>query len=60
MEPFWAGSAVLLAALPTGALAFTVAQQYGVYVRRASTATLATTVLSIVTVSAVLLWLMPF
>jgi predicted permease len=54
MEPFWAGSAVPLAALPTGALAFTVAQNYDIYVRRASTATLLTTVLSVITVSAVL------
>jgi hypothetical protein len=59
MDRFWAGSCVLLAALPTGALAFTLAQNYGVYVRRASTATLVTTVISVLTVSAVLLLVPP-
>lgn len=59
MDPVWASAAVLLAALPTGALVFTLAQTYGVYVERASAATLVTTVVSIVTLSAVLLLLQP-
>jgi hypothetical protein len=54
MDPFWSASAVLLAALPTGALTFVVAQQYGVHVERTSSAILVSTVLSVVTVSAVL------
>ena len=44
--------AVILAALPTGALVFVLGQQYGVYVQRATAAILASTVLSVVTLSA--------
>jgi malonate transporter len=57
MEPFWAASAVLLSALPTAALVFTLAQQYGIYVERASSAILVTTLLSVVTVPLILLLL---
>ncbi|MGQ0677968.1 MAG: AEC family transporter [Rhodospirillales bacterium] len=54
MEPVWAKSAVILAALPVGTTLFVVAQKYGVYVRRATTAILLSTVLSVLTVSALL------
>lgn len=54
MDPFWTGSAIILAALPTGALTFVVATQYGIYVERTSSAILASTILSVVTLSAVL------
>ncbi|MGF7175283.1 AEC family transporter [Azospirillum doebereinerae] len=54
MDPFWTGSAVILAALPTGALTFVVAQQYQIYVERTSSAILVSTVLSVVTLSALL------
>ncbi|HET8728626.1 MAG TPA: AEC family transporter [Alphaproteobacteria bacterium] len=54
MEPFWAASAIILAALPTGALTFVVAQQYQVYVERTSAVILVSTVLSVVTLSALL------
>jgi len=54
LEPFWARSAVLLAALPTGALVFVVAQRYEVYVQRAISAILINTVLSVVTLSVLL------
>ncbi|NBC33171.1 MAG: AEC family transporter [Alphaproteobacteria bacterium] len=54
MEPFWALSAIILAALPTGALTFVVAQRYAVYVERASAVILVSTVLSVVTVSLLL------
>jgi hypothetical protein len=54
MEPFWQASAVLLAALPTGALTFVVAQRYGVYVHRTSAAILVSTVLSVITLSVLL------
>ena len=47
---------VLIAALPTGALAFVVAQKYGIFVQRGSAAILVSTVLSVVTVSALLAW----
>jgi malonate transporter and related proteins len=53
MDAFWTASAVILAALPTGALAFVVAQQYRVYVERTSAVILASTVLSLITLSAV-------
>lgn len=56
LEPSWAVSAVILAALPTGALTFVVAQRYGIYVPQATQATLVSTVLSVVTVSALLAW----
>lgn len=48
--------AVLMAALPTGALSFVVAQRYGIFVLRSSTAILFSAVFSVVTVSAVLAW----
>ncbi|MBT4772164.1 MAG: AEC family transporter [Rhodospirillaceae bacterium] len=47
---------VLIAALPTGALAFVVAQKYGIFVQRCSAAILVSTILSVVTVSALLAW----
>jgi malonate transporter len=56
LDAFWATSAVILAALPTGALTFVVAQRYGLYVPQATQATLISTVLSVVTVSALLAW----
>lgn len=46
--------AVLMAALPTGALSFVIAQKYGVFVQRSSAVILVSTVLSVVTVSAFL------
>jgi malonate transporter and related proteins len=54
MDRFWAVSAVLLAALPTGALVFVTAQQNGVYVQRASAGIVMTTVFSVITLSAIL------
>ena len=46
--------AVLLSALPTGALVFVVAQRYDVYVQRSSAIILISTLVSVVTVSALL------
>ena len=46
--------AVLLSALPTGALLFVIAQRYGVYEQRSSTIILVSTVLSVFTVSGLL------
>jgi malonate transporter and related proteins len=43
---------VILAALPTGALIFVLAQQYGIYVQRATSVILISTVVSVVTLSA--------
>lgn len=52
-SPVWVYSAVLLAALPTATNVFVIAQQYGVWVERASASVLITTMLSVVTVTAV-------
>jgi predicted permease len=50
----WLFSAVLLAALPTATNVFLIAQQYGVWVQRASASVLITTCLSVVTVTGLL------
>jgi len=55
LDRLWALSAVALAALPTGALVFILAQQYGTYTERATSAILISTVASVVTLSA-LFW----
>ncbi|MCB1510993.1 MAG: AEC family transporter [Hyphomicrobiaceae bacterium] len=54
MDPVWSKAAVLLAALPVGALVFVVAQQYNVFIQRASSAIVLTTALSLATMSALL------
>jgi predicted permease len=56
-DPVWVYSAVLLAALPTATNVFVIAQQYGVWVERASATILITTIASVFTVT-VLLYLM--
>lgn len=56
LEPFWAQSAVLIAAIPTGALVFVIAQRYGVYVQRSAAVIVVTTSLSIVTLTILFLW----
>jgi malonate transporter and related proteins len=53
-DPVWVFSAVLLAALPTATNVFVIAQQYGVWVERASACVLITTVASVLTVTALL------
>ncbi len=50
----WLFSAVLLAALPTATNVFIIAQQYGVWVERASASVLITTCLSVATVTGLL------
>jgi Predicted permeases len=55
-DPVWIFTAVLLASLPTATNVFVIAQQYGVWVERASATVLVTTVSSVLTVSG-LLWL---
>lgn len=54
LDPVWVHTAVLLAALPTATNVFVIAQQYGVWVERASAAILTTTVASVLTVSALI------
>lgn len=53
-SPVWVFSAVLLAALPTATNVFVIAQQYNVWVQRASASVLLTTCLSVVTVTGLL------
>ncbi|HEX6979307.1 MAG TPA: AEC family transporter [Alphaproteobacteria bacterium] len=55
LDPFWTASAVILAALPTGALAFVIASRYGIYVERTSAAILGSSLVSVVTLSAVMI-----
>jgi malonate transporter and related proteins len=55
LTPYMMGTAVLLAALPTAALCFVLAQQYKVYVERASATILVSTLLSAATISAVMI-----
>ncbi|HEX2018794.1 MAG TPA: AEC family transporter [Aurantimonas sp.] len=53
-DPVWVQSAMLLASLPTATNVFVIAQQYGVWVERASACVLVTTVLSVGTVTLLL------
>lgn len=50
-EPVWVYTAVLLASLPTATNVFVLAQQYGVWIERASATILLTTTLSVVTIT---------
>jgi len=51
-DPVWVYTAVLLAALPTATNVFVIAQQYGVWVERASATILLSTMISVATVTA--------
>lgn len=52
LDLFWAASAIILAALPTGSSIFIVAQQYEVAPRRASAIVAVSTAFSVLTLSA--------
>jgi len=54
MPPLWVAVAVIMAATPTGAGSFVMAQQYGVYVQRTSSVILLSTLLSVLTLSGLL------
>lgn len=56
LDAFWANSAVLIAAIPTGALVFVHAQRYNVYVQRSAAVVIATTSLSVFTLGGLLAW----
>ena len=56
METLWAQSAVIQAALPTGALVFVLAHRYGLYIQRATAAIVISTLLSIGTLSALFIY----
>ncbi|MEH6401807.1 MAG: AEC family transporter [Sneathiella sp.] len=53
-DPIWTFTAVLLAALPTATNVFVIAQQYGVWIERASASILVNTILSVFTLGALL------
>ncbi len=53
-SPTWIFSAVLLAALPTATNVFVIAQQYGVWVQRASASILITTCVSVASLTGLL------
>ena len=59
VDPLWATVATLGAALPVAANVFIVALQYDTYVERVSSAILVSTAVSVITVSALLLFLSP-
>jgi len=59
LDPFWAASAVLLAAMPSGGTTFVIAQEYETGVERASAGILVTTAISVVTLSLLLAWYGP-
>ncbi len=59
MEPVWVASAVIMSALPTGGLVFVLAQKYNIYLQRATSVILISTVLSVLTVSAVMIYYVP-
>ncbi len=54
LEPFWGASAVVLAALPTGAMVFVLAQQYNTRVALTSATILVTTLVSLITLALLL------
>ena len=54
LPPLWTAVATLAAAMPTGATVFIFARGYGIYVARATSATLIANGLAIATVAAVL------
>jgi len=57
MNPLWAGMAILLAALPSGANVFVIAQRYNTYVEQSSAAILFSTCISVVSVALVLVFM---
>ena len=54
MVPLWAGMAILMAALPSGANVFVVAQRYNAYVDQSSAAIMFSTCLSVASVAVLL------
>jgi predicted permease len=59
MDPFWAASAIFIAAMPAGSALFVVAQKAGIEVERMSATILVSTVLSVATLSVLLVRLFP-
>lgn len=59
MAHVWVASAVIMSALPTGGLVFILAQKYDIYLQRSTSAILISTVLSVITVSALMIYYLP-
>src|SRR3954447_19733552 len=57
LPPVWAGTAVLMSALPTGSSAFILSKLYGREIASTSGTILVSTVISFATLSALLAWL---
>lgn len=59
LDARWTAITVLLAALPPATTVFVIAQRYGVHVGQTATTMLVSTIASIASIAAVLLWLNP-
>lgn len=59
MDPIWVAATVIMSALPTGGLVFILAQKYDIYLQRATSVILISTVLSVLTLSAVMIYYVP-
>lgn len=59
LDEFWMEAAVILAAMPAGALVFVVAQRYNVYIQRSAASVVVTTALSVITLTLVFIWAGP-
>lgn len=59
IEPLWAAVATVAAANPVGANVFILAQSYGVYVQRATSATLISTALAVASVGVLVAYFAP-
>jgi malonate transporter and related proteins len=57
VEPLWAAVATILAAMPTGANVFILAQHYGVFTNRAAAAVVVTTSIAWITIALLLAFL---
>ena len=59
LEPMWTAVAVILAAMPSGLNTFILASKYDIYMARATSAILVSTVVSMVTVAVLLAYFAP-
>lgn len=59
MDRLWVAATVILSATPVGSTLFVLAQRYDVYVQRTAGVILLSTVLSVITVSAVMVYYVP-
>ena len=57
MDPVWSSAAVVPSAMPTGANAYVIAQQYNAHVETVSSTIVVSTGMSVITISLLLIWL---